>query len=62
MAYIHMAQVADLTQDLIERLTIAMNLVMQNKQELERMQHAMKLLCTVHEELEKDWRDGREFK
>jgi len=62
MAYIHMAQVANLTQDLIERLTIATNLVMRNKHELERMQQIMQMLCTVHEELEKDWRDGREYK
>ncbi len=62
MAYIHMAQIANLTQDLIRRLTIAMNLVTQNKQELENMQRTMKLLCNVHEELEKDWLDVRESK
>ncbi|MDP4155025.1 MAG: hypothetical protein Q8929_05245 [Bacillota bacterium] len=59
MAYIHMAQVANLTQDLIERLTIATNLVMRNKHELERMQQIMQMLCTVYDDLEKDWRDER---
>lgn len=59
MAYLHLAQTAHLTQDLIEHLTIAMNLVMRNKYELERMQQIMKRLCTVQEELEKEMRDER---
>lgn len=57
-----MAQVADLTQDLIERLTIAKNLVMRNKHELEHMQQIMQKLCSVHEEIEKDWLDVQESK
>lgn len=57
-----MAQIAYLSQELIEHLTLATNLVMRNKHELENMQRTIKLLCTVHEELEKDWRDGREYK
>lgn len=59
MAYLHLAQIARLSQDLIEHLTIATNLVMRNKYELERMQQIMKMLCTVQEELEKDLSDER---
>ena len=62
MAHLHMAQIAYLSQDLIEHLTIATNLVMRNKYELERMQQLMKTLCTVHEELEKDLQYAREYK
>jgi hypothetical protein len=54
MAHIHMAQIAHLSQGLIEHLTIATSLVLRNKHELERMQYLMKMLCTIHEELEKD--------
>lgn len=62
MAHIHMAQIAHLSQELIEHLTIATSLVLRNKHELERMQQIMKTLCTVHEELEKDWEYVRESK
>lgn len=54
MAHLHVAQIAYLTQDLIEHVTIAMNLVMRNKYELERMQQITKMLCTAYEDLEKD--------
>ena len=62
MAHLHMAQIAYLAQDLIEHLTIATNLVMRNKYELERMQQLMKTLCTVQEELEKDLQYVQRYK
>jgi hypothetical protein len=62
MAHLHMAQIAYLSQDLIEHLTIATNLVMRNKYELERMQQLMKTLCTVHEELEKGLQYVQKYK
>lgn len=54
MARLHLAQIAHLSQDLIEHLTNAQNLQMRNKHELDRMQQIVKMLCTVQEELEKD--------
>lgn len=55
MAHIHMAQIAYLSQDLIEHVTNANNLMARNKHELDRIQQIVKMLLTVHEELEKDW-------
>ena len=54
MAYIHMAQIAHLSQDLIEHVTNANNLMMRNKHELDRITQITKMLCTVYEELERD--------
>lgn len=62
MAHLHMAQIAYLSQDLIEHLTNAQNLTMRNKHELDRMQQIVKMLCTVHKELEKDAQHVRECK
>lgn len=55
MAHLHMAQIAYLSQDLIEHVTNANNLVMRTKHELERISQITKSLCMVHEELEEDW-------
>lgn len=55
MAYLHMAQIAYLSQDLIEHVTNANNLMMRNKHELDRIQQIVKMLLTVHEELGKEW-------
>lgn len=54
MAHLHMAQIAYLSQDLIEHVTNANNLVMRTKHELERISQITKTLCMVHDELEKD--------
>lgn len=59
MAGLSLAQIAHLTQELIEHLTLSMNLVMRNKLELERMQQIMKTLCTVQKELERELGDER---
>jgi len=55
MAHLHMAQIAYLSQDLIEHVTHANNLVMRTQQQLDHISRIVKMLCTVHEELEKDW-------
>ena len=62
MAYIHMAQIAHLSQDLIEHVTNANNLMMRNKHELDRIAQITKMLCTVHEELERDLGYAQNFK
>ena len=62
MAYTHMAQIACLTQDLIEHVTNAKNLMMRNKHELDRISQITKILCTVYEELEKDLGYVQNFK
>ena len=62
MAHLHMAQLAYLSQELTEHITIANNLIMRSKYELDRIQQVTKMLCNVHEELEKDWDDVQNFK
>ena len=59
MAKLYLAQIAHLSQDLIEHVTNVNNLMMRSKHELDRIQQITKMLCTVYEELEKDCRDGR---
>lgn len=54
MAALHVAQIAYLTQELIEHITNANNLNMRCKYELDRIQQTTKMLCNVHNELEKD--------
>ncbi len=54
MAHLHVAQLAYLTQDLTQHLTNANNLIARSKYELDRIQQTTKMLCAVHEELEKD--------
>jgi hypothetical protein len=61
-ARLHLAQIAHLSQDLIEHLTNAQNLVARSKHELDRIQQIVKMLCIVHEELEKDLQYVREPK
>ena len=62
MAHIHMAQIAYLSQDLIEHIKNANNLIVRSKYELDRIHHVTKMLLTVHEELEKDWDYVQNFK
>lgn len=57
-----MAQIAYLTQDLIEHIHNANNLLARSKYELARIQQTTQLLATVHEELEKDWDYVQNFK
>ena len=59
MAKLNLVQIAHLSQDLIEHVTNANNLMSRSKHELERIQQITKLLCTTYEDLEKDWSDGR---
>lgn len=59
MAKLYVAQIAHLSQDLIEHVTNANNLMMRSKHELDRIQQITKTLCEVYEDLEKDWRDER---
>lgn len=54
MAHLHVAQIAYLTQELIEHTTQANNLLMRTKYELDRIQQTTKMLVNVHDELEKD--------
>jgi hypothetical protein len=54
MARLHLAQIAHLSQDLIEHIINAQNLMARGKHELDRMQQIVKMLCIVQEELEKD--------
>jgi len=62
MAHLHMAQIAYLSQDLIEHVTNAHNLMMRTKHELERISQITKSLCMVHEELEEDWEYVQKYK
>ena len=62
MAHIYVAQLAHLTQELIEYVTNANNLIMRSKYELDRIQKTTKMLCTVQEELEKDIGYGQQLK
>ena len=60
MAHLHMAQIAYLSQDLIEHIKNASNLIVRSKVELDRIHEVTKKLLTVHEELEKDWEDAQQ--
>ena len=62
MAKLYVAQIAHLSQDLIEHVTNANNLMARAKHELDRIAQITKTLCGVYEDLEKDWRDERESK
>lgn len=57
MAKLYVAQIAHLSQDLIEHVTNANNLMMRSKYELDRISQITKTLCEVYDDLEKDWRD-----
>ena len=59
MAHLHMAQIAYLTQDLIEHIKNANNLMMRSKYELDLMHQTVKMLLNVFDELEKDLNHGR---
>lgn len=50
MAHLHVAQIAYLTQELIEHLTIATNLVMRSKYELEVRREAVERSCFLPQE------------
>ena len=54
MAALHLAQIAYLSQDLLEHLKNANNLVVRSKVELDLIHHTVKALMTVYEELERD--------
>lgn len=62
MAHLHVAQIAYLSQDLFEHLKNANNLIMRSKYELDRIQQIAKMLCTVHEELERDLGYAQQFR
>jgi hypothetical protein len=57
MARLHLAQIAYLSQDLIEHLKNANNLVVRSKVELDLIHHTVKALMTVFEGFEKDLND-----
>ncbi|MBA3814353.1 MAG: hypothetical protein H0X26_07695 [Alphaproteobacteria bacterium] len=54
MAALHIAQIEYLSQDLIEHVKNANNLIMRSKHELARIQQIAIMFLTVLEELEKD--------
>ena len=54
MARLHLAQIAYLSQDLIEHVKNANNLIVQSKVELDRIHQTTITLMTVFEEFEKD--------
>ena len=60
MAHLHMAQIAYLSQHLIEHVKNANNLIVRGKYELDRIHQTTIALLNVYEELQKDWRDERE--
>ncbi len=59
MAKLNLVQIAHLSQDLIEHVTNANNLMARSKHELDRIQQITKVLCTAYDELERDWSDER---
>ena len=59
MAYLHIAQIGSLSQDLIERMRNANNLIVRSKVELDLMHQTVKMLLNVFDELEKDLGHGR---
>ena len=59
MAYLHIAQIGSLSQDLIERMRNANNLIVRSKVELDLMHQTVKMLLNVFDELEKDLDHGR---
>jgi hypothetical protein len=62
MAHLHVAQIAYLTQDLIEHIHNANNLLYRCKYELGRIQQTTQMLATAHDELEKDLEFEQNFK
>ena len=58
MARLHLAQIAYLSQDLLEHLKNANTLVVRSKGELDLIHHTVKALMTVSEEFEKDMDDN----
>lgn len=62
MAAIHIVQIAHLSQELIEHIIQANNLVMRSKHELDRIHQVTKMLVNVHVELEKDLGYAQQFK
>lgn len=61
MAKLNLVQIAHLSQDLIEHVTNANNLMARSKHELDRIQQITKMLCVAYEDLEKDWRDEHKW-
>jgi hypothetical protein len=59
MAHLHVAQIGYLSQDLIERMRNANNLIVRSKVELDLMHQTVKMLLNVFDELEKDLDHGR---
>ena len=59
MAHLHVAQIGYLSQDLIQRITNANNLIVRSKVELDLMHQTVKMLLNVFDELEKDLNHGR---
>ncbi len=59
MAHLYVAQIGYLSQDLIERIRNANNLIVSSKVELDLMHHTAKMLLNVFDELEKDQTHGR---
>ena len=59
MAHLHLAQIGYLSQDLIERMRNANNLIVRSKVELDLMHQTVKMLLNVFDELEKDLDHGR---
>jgi hypothetical protein len=50
------------SQDLIEHIKNANNLIVRSKVELDRIHEVTKKLLTVHDELERDWEDAQQSK
>ena len=62
MAALHIVQMAHLSQELIEHIIQANNLMTRSKHELDRIHQVTKMLLNVHEELEKDLGYDKHFK
>ncbi|MBA3814724.1 MAG: hypothetical protein H0X26_09660 [Alphaproteobacteria bacterium] len=61
MAHLHIAQIEYLSQDLIEHVKNANNLIMRSKHELARIQQIAIMFLTVLEELEKDTEHEQQY-
>jgi hypothetical protein len=62
MAAIHIVQIAHLSQELIEHIIQANNLITRSKYELDRIHQVTKMLVNVHGELEKDLGYAQQFR
>ncbi len=62
MAHLHIAQIEYLSQDLIEHVKNANNLIMRSKHELARIQQIAIMFLTVLEELEKDTEHEQQYR